>query len=1256
MVASSDSFALHARNATPGIAPSDFEPAEDLYLGDYLLKEEIGHGGMGVVYRAQQLSLGRVVAVKVLLLGRYSSAGSVERFRREAQAVAGLRHPNIVSLYEVGESDGQHFFAMEYVDGRSLAEMLREGPMAPRRAAELVRDVARAVEHAHHQGVLHRDLKPSNVLIDGLGQVRITDFGLAKKLDGTNDLTATGQLVGTPNYLAPEQASGQHVRLGPTTDVYSMGALFYELLTGRPPFLAQSLQETLLRIRDAEPVRLRSLNAGIPADLETICLKCLHKEPTRRYTTAVALAEDLQAWLEQRPIQARPVGGLERAWLWCRRKPRQAAMVLTLMTAVSAGIVGVSWEWRRAELHRSLAEDRSRKLEAERIIARHHLYASDMSAAMAAFKDGNLGAAMRLLERQQPGQRPGPAPSNGLDADLRGFEWRYLWSRVRGDQNRTLSGHSNMVSCLSFSPDGHFLASGDVDGVVKLWDLQSGYCLSNMWQFQGRALSSSFSHDGRYLALGSWEEMRIWDRTAEEWMQVEKISQARALFCPVGSWLALSSERFYWFGYGGKARLWDYSGSLSNAIDLRRSGARLSFSADGRWLASGLEDNQIHIWDVATGRSAGHAGTGSTLRGLALSGDGSWMAAAINESDRVSVWSVPDGVRQADLSGHELRVTSLAASPKADLLASGGEDQKIRLWDMGLRKLVATLSGHGSEVHALAFSQDGEWLASAGKDETVRLWKVEAARASGLLTNVSNHGGLQVPLLTPNGRWLAANSESNVLTLYDVNAEQPVQTFGPNRHPLVFAPDGTTLYSITTGGLMESWDVQTGESTGALLLPVKPNRESRTCLSPDGSLIAVSSGVAMHLCQTTDGKMHATLSAHGGLILGAAFSRDGQRLATVCQDSLVRLWRTADGALEATLRGHKADVRGVDFAPGDRWLATSGHDNLIKIWDLATKSELLTLRGHKASVHGLAFTPDARTLISAGDDSLRLWNVDTWREIGPLQTGQRRQLLNLAANGNVLVSGDAAAAKPSLSLLTAPDWMQIDTERKPAPAPNTPQWRLTNLPPVERLVFRPEEVTSRASNTPNDCLDLTRFYNCLLTSCFHGLPPHDNILEGMPIGTHQLEGRMWDIRGMLVVSGLKRKGITYRFPATMRGIPLARRATRVHFLCGSSDSGSVEKELVRIAFHATDGEVMERPIRVGKELLDWWYPLNAKPGRPGMVVAWTGTNKSSRLNKHGLRLFRVTWENPRPEVPLQTLDLLAAPTRSEFLVLAISVE
>jgi serine/threonine-protein kinase len=350
-------------------------------FGDFELVEEIGRGGMGVVYKAWEKSLKRFVALKMILRGEHASGADLVRFRGEAQAAAGLTHPNIVPVYKVDSENGQAYFSMKWVEGQTLAQRVKSGPLPPRDAARYLAAVSRAVHHAHQKGILHRDLKPANILLDADDQPLVTDFGLAKRVEGGVSLTGTGAIVGTPSYMAPEQAAGNSSNPGPATDIYSLGAILYELLTGRPPFLAATAVDTLLLVRSEEPVRLRLLNPQIDPDLEFICRKCLEKNPEHRYASAQRLAEDLESFLKSEPVSARsssliyfvnrifreshhaPVlenwGGL---WLWHSLKLFLLCAVTSLMYAWgvrthwpflclwSIGLVlwgFLFWHWRR---------------------------------------------------------------------------------------------------------------------------------------------------------------------------------------------------------------------------------------------------------------------------------------------------------------------------------------------------------------------------------------------------------------------------------------------------------------------------------------------------------------------------------------------------------------------------------------------------------------------------------------------------------------------------------------------------------------------------------------------------------------------------------------------------------------------------------------------------------------------------------------------------------------------------------------------
>jgi len=335
---------------------AESEPLRVRYFGDYEIVREIARGGMGVVFQARQVTLNRPVALKMILAGQLADDTDVRRFHTEAEAAANLDHPGIVPVYEVGQHEGQHYFSMAFVEGTSLSQRLADGPLPGRDAAGLVRRVAEAIQYAHERGVIHRDLKPANVLLDQSGNPRVTDFGLAKRVQSDSGLTGSGQIMGTPSYMPPEQAGGRRGEVGPAADVYALGATLYALVTGRPPFQAATAMDTVIQVLSDEPVAPRRLNASVPRDVETICLKCLEKDPARRYPSAQALADDLGRYLAGEPIVARPVTRLERAVKWARRKPAIAALLALVTVVTLAGLSGVLWQWREAVQARGVAE------------------------------------------------------------------------------------------------------------------------------------------------------------------------------------------------------------------------------------------------------------------------------------------------------------------------------------------------------------------------------------------------------------------------------------------------------------------------------------------------------------------------------------------------------------------------------------------------------------------------------------------------------------------------------------------------------------------------------------------------------------------------------------------------------------------------------------------------------------------------------------------------------------------------------------
>jgi len=1032
-------------------------PGQAEQIGDridrYKLLEKIGEGGFGVVYVAEQKEpVKRRVALKIIKLGM-DTKQVVARFGAERQALALMDHPNIAKVLDAGAtSTGRPFFVMELVKGTKLTDYCDKNLLSTKERLDLFIKVCRAIQHAHQKGIIHRDIKPSNILVtlhDGVPVPKVIDFGIAKATQGelTDQTVYTQyqQFIGTPAYMSPEQAEMSGLDIDTRSDIYSLGVLLYELLTGKTPFdpkelMASGLEQMRRTIREKEPprpstrlstmvradltdtARTRQTDAPrlvhlVRGDLDWIVMKALEKDRARRYETANSLASDIQRHLSNEPIVARPPSNLYRLGKMVQRNKLAAAAAGAVLAALVLGFGFSLWQAIRAtrsersernaraaaeqsqireSSQRALAEENARKATESERNASRLLYAGDMRLAQQAWDEGNLSRMAGLLEAHRP--KPGAV-------DPRGFEYFYFQNLAQGEQEHVLHGHTNAAYALAISPDGKWLASLTQTD-VRLWDLASrtlasilSVSITNFLESVGSNESDStlsFSFDSQYLSIGTDTGLQLFHLPTRQVRTLPTGLVSRADFSPVTNLIVFDAGDGV---FHSAPRVFDYT--ANRQVSALKTQAALCWSPDGAHLLTGRWTYDLGLYDTA-GWTLGHSySVNARVSFAAISPDGYWVAAA-DWQGSVHLIETASGKEIGTLPSGDVRASILAFSRDGKLLATGSRAQTIQIWDVASRQLVRLLRGHKGKVTGLAFTPDGRMLASSAMDGDVMLW--DLARKSGETRIAASISGfwLNPPRFSPDGKWLAFVTNRTTTLLVDASRLQPFAAVAGEI--LSFSPDSAQFATLFRGKELQIWTV--GASSNRARIDLEPAVDGQNPrLSPDGAFVAFLSTALervppMDLCEAASGKTLLSLDSSC-----CEFLPDGRTWAYE-NGSKIKFRDLQSRAISRSLECN-ALVAFLTVSPDGMILAASHPGGLISLWDLKSGAEVGTLAGHQALVLAMAFSPDGRTLASGSEDrTIKLWHLATRREVASFTQDKGVYWLAFSPDNQMLISGE----------------------------------------------------------------------------------------------------------------------------------------------------------------------------------------------------------------------------------------------------------
>jgi eukaryotic-like serine/threonine-protein kinase len=1055
-------------------------------VGPFRLLKLIGEGGFARVFLAEQSEpVRREVALKILKPGM-DTGEVLARFELERQALAMMNHTNLAKLFAAGATAyGRPYFAMEFVAGEPLTRFCEEHRLTLRERLELFISVCRAVQHAHQKGILHRDLKPANILaslVDGRPVAKVIDFGIAKALHGSLTsktlFTRVGQFIGTPAYVSPEQVGLEGHDVDTRADIYSLGCVLYELLSGRPPFAPERLcsasaSDTEGIICEEDPPRpsnvagdLRTggdspasrgvdparLKRQLRGELDWIVMKAIEKDPNRRYDSASALADDVERYLHDEPVQARPPEWSYRMRKFVRRHRVAVAAGITVVISLAlglqlavAGLEQASKERDKAVTAEGQAKGERDAATAERLRAEAYLYAADMNLASYALRDSNVGRARELLRRHIP---------KAGEPERRGWEWRYLWRQCQSDELATVGGHDKTVTRVAFSPDGKLLASAGLDKKLKLWDVETRKNLLTLDHDTG-VTGVAFSPDGKRLATcqeGEPGKVRLWN--TETWkvdlVLTNKGDLKEAIFSPDGKTLAATGTY--------SVNLWDLQTGEPIAQKYTwHSGLRLGFdfSPDGKWLAyQDRNEQRIMVWDIQARTNRIELAAGVNMcTALKFSPSGQYVVAGIQQTNHevLIVWDIAACKRQLEaanaplpliatdyltFSNHAAEINAICFSPDGKLMMTGSADQKIKIWDTDTWREVLTLKGHDKGVWGLALSPSGHLLASGSSDNTVRLWSTEPSNAEADYRTYPPGGGGPPYMIFASLRavpcWNQADGSFQVWDPLTGQAGPPSRLADTNAFVFTVSAD-RRLAAMALPLFVRSseppkmsaeppevsiWDTE-NQKTVAHLKGIVTNfwwgyvrlGDALAAFSPDNRYLAacywaISDDEAWIRCwKTRENTGPVNLRKRGDQITSWSFSTDSTRILTAHKSGAVCLWEAGTGKLLASLTELSEPVYDAALSPDGRTLATTSSGK-VQVWDLERRARLAELTGALLGFRLVAFSPDGSRLAAcSGERDIKVWEMSHYQEVATLRGHKEcHERLGFTSDGDVLIS------------------------------------------------------------------------------------------------------------------------------------------------------------------------------------------------------------------------------------------------------------